>query len=163
MIAINDIVECEIVRVEVYGIYCRYEDLEILVLIPETSWIASFSSCKDFAQPGDYIRVKILNISTDASEIAATIKGCYPNPWESSALSVGEVMSGRVVRRIENSNRCENRPGYLVEILPGSYCVLCEDENSLSPSDTVNVRIEKTDPKHSSVVVTSQIDSENDV
>ena len=51
MLATGQIVDVEVRSVAVFGLFCRGEEQEVLVLIPETSWVASFCSCQQFAAP----------------------------------------------------------------------------------------------------------------
>lgn len=71
MLTTGQVVEVEVRTVAVFGVFCRHEDQEILVLIPEISWIASFSSCHQFAEPGDRWTVKIIHGDVGTGKISA--------------------------------------------------------------------------------------------
>ena len=153
MLRIGDVVDAEVTSVQIFGIFCRHRDEDLLVLIPETSWIASACSCEQLAQPGDTLTVKILHIDTESRKIAATIKGRHPNPWETDQLDVGRRYIARVVRHVEKSDRCNDQPAFLIELLPGAFTMLCQAPRSFSPGDQVAVIIRSSDPGKRAVEV----------
>lgn len=139
MLVSGDTVTAEVLAVRVFGIFCAYDKQEIQVLIPDISWIASFNSCTQFASPGDQLQVKIIHVDAAGGRIAGTIKGMYADPWESNQLEVGTIFSSKVIRRVDQANRCNERPGYLVELMPGAYAVLCAKNSSLTPGEHCSV------------------------
>jgi hypothetical protein len=141
----GQIVEAEVEMVTVFGLFCRCAGRVALVLIPETSWIASFSSCDQFAAPGDRFAVKILHMDR-AGRIAASIRIIHPNPWPAGRLEVGAVFQARVVRFVPAADRCADQPGYLIELLPGAYAMLCAAGRSLQPGQRCPVRIVHSEP-----------------
>jgi ribosomal protein S1 len=151
MLKVGDVVDAEVTNVQVFGILCRHCDEEILVLIPETSWIASCSSCRRFAQLGDKLRVKILHIDVVSRKIAATIKGQHPNPWQTDELCVGVYHHARIVRYVEESEY--DQPGYLIELVPGGYTMLYGQQASFVPGDHVSVIIQSSNPEKLAVDV----------
>lgn len=153
MLQAGDVVDVEVTSVQVFGIFCRHRDEELLVLIPETSWIASFCSCDQFAQPGDTLTVTILQVDPESRKIAATIKGCYPNPWDTDQLTVGRRHTARVVRHVKKSDRCHNQSAFLIELLPGALAMLCNGQTSFSPGDQIAIIIRSSDPRKMAVEV----------
>lgn len=125
MVAVNDILDVEVRSAEVFGLFCRAGAQEVLVLIPETSWVASFCSCQQFAAPGDQFRVQVLRVDAKTGQASASIKAMHPDPWPSGRLAVGTLHQARVVRAIDSADRCGGGPGHLLELLPGAYVVLC--------------------------------------
>src|SRR5258708_2533798 len=101
MLAVGEIVEVEVQTVAVFGVFCRFEVQEVLVLIPETSWIASFCSCHQFAEAGDRFAVKIKHVDLGTGKIAASIRELYPTPWETGQLAPGTEHRARVVRYVD--------------------------------------------------------------
>ncbi|MEM6433955.1 MAG: S1 RNA-binding domain-containing protein [Cyanobacteria bacterium P01_D01_bin.115] len=154
MVAVGDVVDATVTAVRVFGVFCRHESQDMLVLIPETSWIASFNSCEQFATPGDTLTIKIKHIDHVSGKISATIKGHHSDPWQTDQLDVGKQYSARVVRYVETSDRCENQPAYLIELLPGAYTMLCANGISLQPDDRVSVTIQSSDSLNHGVAVT---------
>ena len=154
MLIVGDVVEAEVTNVQVFGIFCRHRDEDLLVLIPETSWIASACSCQQFAQSGDMLTVKILNIDPESGKIAATIKGRHPNPWETDKLNAGRRHTAQIVRYVEKSDRCHDQPAFLIELLPGAFAMLCHTQRSFKPGDHVEVIIRSSDPRKRAVEVT---------
>ena len=95
MVAVGDIVEVEVVSVAVFGLFCRYGEQEVLVLIPEISWIASYNSCEQFAAPGDRFRVKVLRVDDVSGQASGSIIALHPNPWQSDKLALGTEYRAR--------------------------------------------------------------------
>jgi hypothetical protein len=151
-LVVGQIVEAEVEMVTVFGLFCRCAGRVALVLIPETSWIASFSACDQFAAPGDRFAVKILHMDR-AGRIAASIRIVHPNPWPAGWLEVGAVLQARVVRHVPAADRCANQPGYLLEVLPGAYAMLCAAGRSLQPGQQCPVRIVHSNPDRRAVTL----------
>jgi hypothetical protein len=151
-LVMGQIVEAEVEMVTVFGLFCRCAGRGALVLIPEISWIASFSACDQFAAPGDRFAVKVLHMDR-AGRIAASIRIIHPNPWPAGQLEVGAVFQAQVVRRVPAADRCANQPGYLIELLPGAYAMLCAADLALQPGQRCPVRIVDSDPRRRHVQV----------
>jgi predicted RNA-binding protein with RPS1 domain len=127
MLAIGQIVEVEVTTVAVFGVFCRHDEHDVLVLIPDTSWIASFCSCHQFAKRGDRFTVKVIHVDEATGKISGSIKAVHPDPWAAGHLAPGTTHLARVVHYVEKADRCNDSPGYLVEVLPGAYALLCAD------------------------------------
>lgn len=154
MLGLGQIVDVEVERVEVFGIFCRYITFKILVTIPETSWIASYGSCKQFAEVGDKFKVKLLHFDSKTEIFSASIREQYPNPWLSNlTLSKGKEFIARVVRYVDKADRCCDNPGYLVEVLPGSYAMLCQTQNILKVNQSYKIMICESNPEKCSVQI----------
>ena len=151
MLNSGDIVTAEVQAVHVFGMLCVYDRQEIQVLITEISWIASFNSCVQFASPGDQLRVKIIHVDAAGGRIAGTIKGMYADPWESNQFEVGTVFLSKVIRRVDQADRCDGLPGYLVELMPGAYAMLCAQHISLKVGETCSVILTEVDRQRHAV------------
>jgi predicted RNA-binding protein with RPS1 domain len=145
MLAIGDVVEVEVRTVAVFGIFCRHGEQEVLVLIPEISWVASFCSCKQFAEAADRLTVKITNVDAKTGKIAASIKALHPDPWASGDLSPGTEHNARVIRYVEKADRCNDGPAYLIEMVSGAYVMLRADGLALDAHQRVAVVIRESD------------------
>ena len=145
MLVIGQIVEVEVSSVAVFGIFCRYNEQEVLVLIPETSWIASYCSCHQFTEPGDRFKVKVIHVDTDTGKVSASIKALHPDPWNSSLLEPGIVHRARVVRQVDKADRCNDRPGYLLELVPGGYVMVYADGLAFDKNQRLKVTIRDSD------------------
>jgi predicted RNA-binding protein with RPS1 domain len=142
----GQIVEVEVHTVAVFGVFCHYKGEDVLVLIPETSWIASYCSCEQFAEPGDRLLIKIIHVDQATGKVAGSIKELYPNPWEAGQLAPGTDHQSRVVRYVREADRCNDRPGYLIELLPGAYAMLCAAGLSLTKNQRCTVTVSESDP-----------------
>ena len=151
---IDQIVDVTVKSVQVFGLFCTYEgDAELVVLIPEISWTASFCSCEQIADVGDLITVKILNIDDPSGEIAASIRHRFPDPWKTDLLNVGQSHSAKIVRHVENADRCDDGPGYLLELVPGAFVMLCTTKTALVPGNTYDVTITESNPGAHAIAV----------
>jgi predicted RNA-binding protein with RPS1 domain len=154
MLKVGDVVDAEVTNVQVFGIFCRHGQEDMLVVIPETSWIASFCSCNQFAQPGDTLKVKVLHIDTGSGRIAATIKGRHSDPWETDQLNVGCRYDALVIRHVDKSDRCSDQPACLLELLPGAFTMLCDATKTLRRGDYAAVMITSSNPGKRAVQIT---------
>jgi ribosomal protein S1 len=125
---VGDVVKAKVCRVEVFGAFCEFEGQEILVLIPEVSWIASFASCQEVISANDELEVNILHVNETPRKISASIRANHPesNPWDERwPLQVGDEMEAKVLRWVEEAHRCGNSGGYLLALSPAALVMLC--------------------------------------
>ncbi|MEZ6040049.1 MAG: hypothetical protein R3C20_06060 [Planctomycetaceae bacterium] len=153
MLSAGDIVTVDVVSPQVFGVFCRHGSDDMLVVIPQTSWIASFNSCFQFAEPGDRLTVRIRHVDPATGKIAASVKDVHPDPWETGKIVIGAQYEARVVRFVETADRCDGKPGYLIELLPGSYAMIPAKSHKHLSGDIVKVRILAADIRLGSVVV----------
>jgi hypothetical protein len=153
MLIPGQVVEVEVQKVAVFGAFCRCQDQEVLLLIPETSWVASYCSCDQFTAPGDRLLVKILHVDPSTGKASATIRGLHPDPWADGRLVPGLEYLARVVRHIAAADRCGHRPGFLLELMPGTFVVLCYGDQALQPRQQVRVVVRESDFSKRSVTV----------
>src|SRR5262245_59351359 len=74
----GDVVRAVVRKTAVFGLFCEYRTHEILVRIPEISWIPSFASCEQAAAVGDELEVKIVHIYPERNEIAGSVRALHP-------------------------------------------------------------------------------------
>lgn len=153
MLDVGATVTAEVTSPQVFGLFCRHASNEMLVVIPETSWIASFNSCLQFAEVGDLLTVKILNIDIPTGKIAASIRALHPNPWEAGKITIGASYEARVVRFVESADRCNDKSAYLIELFPGAYAMIPAGDHKVSSGQIVAVKILAADLRQASVVV----------
>lgn len=124
----GEIVTARVKRVAAFGLFLDYRGLDLLLLIPETSWIACYASCDQLADVGDEFRVRILAYAVDRDQYAVSHKAVYPDsiPWSGpGGLKVGETREATVVRAVERADRCSVGKGWLLELRPGAYVMMC--------------------------------------
>jgi len=152
---VGQVVDVTVKSVQVFGLFCQYDcDTELLVLIPEVSWIASFCSCEQIADVGDSITVVILRVDEPSGKISASIKKRFNNPWGSGALDIGQTHNASVMRRVTKADRCDDGPAYLLEIIPGAYAMLCTSDTSMVAGDSCKVTIVNSNPVAQSIAIT---------
>ena len=145
----GDVVRAVVRKTAVFGLFCEYGTHEILVLIPEISWIPSFASCEQVAAVGDELEVKIVHIDRERNKIAGSLRALHPesDPWHGAwQLGVGDVLDATVVRWVEKADRCGGAGGYLLALRPAALVMLCGQEaGRFKSGDRVAVRVTAID------------------
>jgi S1 RNA binding domain len=153
----GDVVRATVRQTAVFGLFCEYERHEILVLIPEISWIPSFASCQQVASVGDELEVKIVHIDKERNKIVGSIRAIHPenDPWEGPwRLRIGDVFAATVVRWVEKADRCGNAGGYLLALRPAAFVMLCGVETGrFNSGDKCTVIVTSIEELHRQVKV----------
>jgi hypothetical protein len=153
----GDVVRAVVRKTAVFGLFCDYGTHEILVLIPEISWIPSFASCEQVAAVGDELEVKVIHIDRERNKIAGSLRALHPesDPWHGAwRLGVGDVLDATVIRWVEKADRCGDAGGYLLALRPAALVMLCgHEEGKWSPGDKCVVVIKSLDQLRRQVVV----------
>ena len=143
----DQIVDVTVTSVQVFGLFCQYDgDTDLLVLIPEISWTASFCSCEQIADVGDTVTVKIIAIDESSGKIAGSMRQRFPDPWKTDTLDAGQSHTANVVRHVKSADRCDDGPAFLLEIVPGALVMLCTSQLELVAGDTCDVTIVESKP-----------------
>jgi ribosomal protein S1 len=150
-----------VTKVAEFGVFCQWQDKTGLIVIPETSWIASYNSCLQFTSTGNTHEVLITSIDSTGSDFSASIRALYPNPWLQNSLAYGTIHRAKIVRSVEQSDRCNNCTAYLVEIMSGAYAMLCEEQLTLKKDDFCNVIITESTPEKYSIKLASYSHNNN--
>jgi hypothetical protein len=139
----GEIVDAEVTSAHPFGLYCQARGTKVLVRITDLSHLISVNSAAQFAAPGDRLAVQIIDVSDDGQAPIGSVKGAFPDgdPARGDWLRVGSEFDAEVVRPVEDSSRCDGRPGYLVRLRPGAYALLCGREIDLRPGDTCRVHV----------------------
>jgi S1 RNA binding domain len=153
----GDVVRVVVRKTAVFGLFCEYGTHEILVLIPEISWIPSFASCDQVAVVGDELEIKIIHIDRERNKIAGSLVALHPgsDPWHGKwQLGVGDVLEATVLRWVEKADRCGNAGGYLLSLRPAAFVMLCGQEaGRFKCGDTVAVKVTALDARSRQVTV----------
>ncbi|MBN9121066.1 MAG: S1 RNA-binding domain-containing protein [Planctomycetes bacterium] len=82
----GEVVTARVKQVAPFGLFMDYCGHDLLLLIPETSWIACYASCSQLADVGDEFRVRVLHHAEGWDQYAVSHKVVYPdsNPWGGS-------------------------------------------------------------------------------
>jgi ribosomal protein S1 len=157
MLKPGEVVRAVVRKTAVFGLFCEFGTHEILVLIPEISWIPSFASCEQAAAVGDELQVKIVHIDRERNQIAGSVRALHPesDPWHGAwRLGVGDVLEATVVRWVEKADRCGDAGGYLLALRPAALVMLCGQEaGRFESSDRVSVRVTAIDARQGKVTV----------
>ena len=149
IIELNGIIEVTVVSPQVFGLFCEYTSKQMLLLIPETSWVASYNSAFQFAQKGDQFKVKVIGYSEEKDQYSVSIRSMYPNPWENDSFKVGNIYTSLIRRKVNEADRLDYNTGYLVEVIPGSFVILDPEGESFEENDVCEVMItHKDERKH---------------
>jgi hypothetical protein len=153
----GDVVRAVVRKTAVFGLFCEYRTHEILVLIPEISWIPSFASCEQVAAVGDELEVKIIHIDRERNKIAGSLVALHPesDPWHGAwQLGVGDVVDAMVIRWVERADRCGDAGAYLLALRPAAFVMLCGQEaGRFKNGDTVAVKVTALDARTRQVTV----------
>lgn len=125
-LVIGSVVDVTIVKNANYGIWCKKDDFDILVLIPEMSWniYETRAYAKDFSlyfPVGRSISVKITRYVPEKNQYVASIKETQPelDPRNHPGYFVGAVWRGKVT---SIQNVCHDGTSYrnhIINLLPG--------------------------------------------
>ncbi len=82
-----------------FGVFIDLGGLEGLVHVSELSW-GRVSDPADLVKPGTTIDLMVMEVFTDKSRVALSIKRLYPNPWEEISLKLkpGDVVPAAITR-----------------------------------------------------------------
>ena len=153
----GDVVRAVVRKTAVFGLFCDFNGHEILVRIPELSWIPSFASCEQVAAVGDELEVQIIHSDPQRNSISGSLIALHPesNPWHGAwQLGVGDVLDATVVRWVEAADRCGGAGGYLLALRPAALVMLCGCEaGRFRGGDRCSVTIRSLDPLHRKVAV----------
>jgi hypothetical protein len=153
----GEVVRAIVRKTAVFGLFCEYGTQEILVLIPEISWIPSFARCEQVAAVGDELEVKIVHIDRERNQVAGSLRALHPgsDPWHGAwPLGVGDVLVATVVRWVERADRCGDAGGYLLALRPAALVMLCGQEaGRFNKGDRVAVRVTAIDARVGKVTV----------
>ena len=123
---IGDTIDVVANTVRPYGVHCLFEnDTPVLLLIADISWVASFASCDQFASVGDQLTVRIRHIDDASGKIAVSIRDRFVNPWANGEFQRGATYNATVIRSVRHADRCGDGPGVLLQLIPGSFAMLC--------------------------------------
>lgn len=122
-------------------------DTDVLVLVTDISWVASFNSCEQFGEKGDTLTVVIKHVDASSGKIAASIRDRFANPWVHGELQPGSRYTAGIVRFVQHADRCDDGPAYLVEILPGAYAMLCARGIQLYSGNGCDIIVTDSNPK----------------
>ena len=153
----GDVVRAVVRKTAVFGLFCECRGQEILVLIPEISWIPSFASCEQVAAVGDELEVKIIHIDRERNKIAGSLCALHPesDPWHGAwQPGVGEVLEATVVHWVEKADRCDDAGAYLLALRPAALVMLCGQEaGRFKNGEKVAMRITTIDTHQRKVMV----------
>jgi predicted RNA-binding protein with RPS1 domain len=157
MLKTGDVVRAVVRKTAVFGLFCEFGTHQILVLIPEISWIPSFASCDQVGAVGDELEIMVIQIDRERNKIAGSLVALHPesDPWHGKwQLGVGDVMNATVVRWVERADRCGDTGGYLLALRPAALVMLCGQEaGRFKSGDTVAVKVTAFDARTRQVTV----------
>ena len=148
-LALGEIVEGEVVRIEKYGAFVRFGSLEGLVHISEISHLP-VANVEDALTVGQKVSAKVIKI--DGTKLQLSIKATLMTPFEqfASTHQVGDVLDGQVVRLMDFGAFVEVAAGVegLVHLSELSWDNKAKLDEVVSEGQTVRVRILSMDNKN---------------
>jgi ribosomal protein S1 len=150
MLKPGEVVRATVTRTEVYGVYLAHQGWDILVLIPDITWVPVAHDCREFARPGDEFDVKVLLFNEETGAFRGSIKDAHPegDPWrDPSAFRTGTAWTGRVTHRISASRPEGGLFGWIVELRPGVGGLLRAEDTGrdMSVGEAIDVVIAEVD------------------
>ncbi len=148
-LAVDQIVEGEVVRIADFGAFVDIEGIDGLLPISEISW-ERIKHPSDVIQLGQKIEVKIIKIDEDLKRISLSLKRMGANPWDEivDKFKEGDIIKG-TINKITSF-------GAFINIYPGVEALLPSSEisngqvniNSMfNLGDEVEVLIKKFTPQ----------------
>ncbi len=148
-LALGEIVEGEVVRIEKYGAFVRFGSLEGLVHISEISHLP-VANVEDALTVGQKVSAKVIKI--DGTKLQLSMKATLMTPFEQfvSTHQVGDVLDGQVVRLMDFGAFVEVAAGVegLVHLSELSWDHKAKLDEVVSEGQTVRVRILSMDNKN---------------
>ncbi len=148
-LAVDQVVEGEVVRIADFGAFVDIEGIDGLLPISEISW-ERIKHPSDVIQLGQKIEVKIIKIDEDLKRISLSLKRMGANPWEEivDKFKEGDIIKG-TINKITSF-------GAFINIYPGVEALLPSSEiadgqvniNSMfNLGDEIEVLIKKFTPQ----------------
>lgn len=143
-LCIGRVCDGTVTSVRPFGAFVDIGPLEGMIHISEISW-GRVRHPQDFVQPGQVVRVKILNVDLEHQRVGLSLKRLCPNPWSTvhEHFKPGEVVTGAIAS--------VERFGIFVELLEGIEGLLhiseleatCAEDlyGAYSPGEAIDVRI----------------------
>lgn len=148
-LAVGEVVEGKVVRIEKYGAFIRFGALEGLVHISEISHLP-VEKVEDVLAIDQVVKAKVIKI--EGSKLQLSIKSVLPTPFEEfvSTHQEGDVVEGEVVRLMDFGAFVEVAKGVegLVHLSELSWDHKAKLEDVVSEGKTVSVRILSVDHKN---------------
>jgi len=127
--AVGDIIRAKVFKTAHFGVFFQHAEHYLLVLIPETSWTTCYANCDQLGEPSDEFDI-IVTHDGGEGRFAASLKAVHPesDPWSGAwKVSVGDRLTAKVARVVDAADRCNGGKGYLLELKPAAYAMLCAD------------------------------------
>ena len=141
-LAVGDLVEGTVVRIEKYGAFVRFGALEGLVHISEISHLP-VAKVEDALTVGQTVKAKVIKV--EGTKLQLSIKAVLPTPFEVfvSTHQVGDVLEGEVVRLMDFGAFVEVAQGVegLVHLSELSWDHKAKLEDVVSEGKRVSVRL----------------------
>jgi len=95
--AVGEVLEGKVVSAHDYGAFVEIAPgVEGLVHASELSWENMRSKVSDFLTVGKKAKVKVIGINVESGRVALSVKQIENDPWEALAVTVGDVVNGKV-------------------------------------------------------------------
>ena len=145
-LAVGEVVEGTVVRLEKYGAFVRFGALEGLVHISEISHLP-VEKVEDALAVDQVVKAKVIKV--EGTKLQLSIKAVLPTPFEvfTSAHQVGDVVEGEVVRLMDFGAFVEVAQGVegLVHLSELSWDHKAKLEDVVSEGKRVSVRLLSVD------------------
>jgi len=94
---VGEVLTGTVVSVHDYGAFVEIAPgVEGLVHTSELSWESIRAKVSDFLTAGKKAQVKVIDINVESGRVALSVKQIESDPWEALAVTVGDVIVGKV-------------------------------------------------------------------
>ncbi len=134
-----------VTSVRPFGAFVNIGPLEGMIHISEISW-GRVRHPEDFVEPGQEVRVKILNVDLDHQRVGLSLKRLCPNPWDTveDHFHPGDIVPGSVasIERFGIFVRLMEGIEGLLHISELTHVSCADDLHRLySPNEQITVRV----------------------
>lgn len=108
----GDVLEGTIKNLTSFGAFVDVGDVDGLIHITDLAW-HKVSDPGEIVQPGDKVKVKVLDVDPQLMRLSLSLKHLQPHPWEKikEKYPIGSKISGRVTAVTEYGAFVEVEPG----------------------------------------------------
>lgn len=146
----GDVIEAKVSRLTNFGAFIDLGGVDGLVHISQISY-QHIDKPSDVLQPGQDVKVKVLDVDKERGRISLSIKATQPGPWESVAdkISVGDEIEGTIRRLTDFGAFVEILPGVegLVHVSQISWDRVNKPSDVLKVGQEVQVKVLNVDPE----------------
>lgn len=101
-VKISDVLDATVTAITPYGVFVNANGLDGLIHLSELSW-EKVNDPSELVQVGSIIKVKLIDINSDGTRVAYSLKQLQEDPWMKVArdLKIGDVLEVEIIEILE--------------------------------------------------------------